>query len=183
MWRLIFRSFIYALLYLCDECWINSSGSKQWSFNQIFIFWKWTKSQRSKAGKQTRGEYKLCWCGQKTPVFSKHFVLARDCTLAGTSSEAPVQSISSEFSPSDGMGHYSKTLGWRSPSGKWILGAKQNSKCFQSRSSPDELPLFFRWRPLGCIWRASFDDTPHKVWVRLKQSWCLLFVLVLITMI
>lgn len=98
MWRLIFRSFIYALLYLCDECWINSSGSKQWSFNQIFIFWKWTKSQRSKAGKQTRGEYKLCWCGQKTPVFSKHFVLARDCTLAGTSSEAPVQSISSVFS-------------------------------------------------------------------------------------
>lgn len=72
MWRLIFRSFIYALLYLCDECWINSSGSKQWSFNQIFIFWKWTKSQRSKAGKQTHGEYKLCWCGQKTPVFSKH---------------------------------------------------------------------------------------------------------------
>lgn len=137
MWRLIFRSFIYALLYLCDECWINSSGSKQWSFNQIFIFWKWTKSQRSKAGKQTRGEYKLCWCGQKTPVFSKHFVLARDCTLAGTSSEAPVQSISSEFSPSDGTGHYSKTLGWWSPSGKWILGAKQNSKCFQSRSSPD----------------------------------------------
>lgn len=104
MWRLIFRSFTYALLYLCDECWITSSGSKQWSFNQIFIFWKWTKSQRSKAGKQTRGEYKLCCYGQKTPVFSKHFVLARDCTLAGTSSEAPVQSISSEFSPSDGTG-------------------------------------------------------------------------------
>lgn len=57
-------------------------------------------------------------CGQKTPVFSKHFVLARDCTLAGTSSEAPVQSISSEFSPSDGTGHYSKTLRWQSPSGK-----------------------------------------------------------------
>lgn len=179
MWRLIFRSFIYALLYLCDECWISSSGSKQWSFNQIFIFWKWTKSQRSKAGEQTRAEYKLCWCGQKTPVFSKHFVLARDCTLAGTSSEAPVQSISSEFSPSDGTGHYSKTLCRRSPSGKWILGAKRNSKQLLAWRAAFVLPL----KTLGCIWRPSFDDALHKIWVSLKQSWCLLFVLVLITMI